>query len=320
MLRLSFNLMNILVFLSFLNYFSIAYADYYVACYYYDSNTGSDTKNPSLMRPSKLYVGASTNYFWALDSNKAYVKLNGKIEDSFFIEESLTSNDIISDCNRAIKKGTTFWKTKESFKLYSFKAATSNYSGYEYPIRFLRDDVNKSKIKQVVIFGDSLSDNGNLKRWLKAMPYYPFWFGRFSDGFIWNDFFANLTNIPILNFAFGGAKTEGSNDYYIKDFKDYVTHAGRNLVTGSSQDFINYYLKDYLTSDSYHSKSYYISKPQDTLYVIWIGGNDYISKFTHKRPTEEFFDQPDSINGSNIVFKRSVDNIINQINLFLKQK
>lgn len=312
------NLKLFLVIFCFLPLSSFA-KDYYIACYYYDSNSGMDSKNPSLMRPSRVYAGASSNYYWALNPSSDYTKLTGKIIDGFFIEENLNYNNVVQDCNKAIEKGTLFWPSKKTFKLYDFKAATSNFSGYEYPIRFLKDDTAKSKIKQIIVFGDSLSDNGNLKRWLKAMPYYPFWFGRFSDGFIWNDYVSYITQIPVLNFAYGGAKTEGFNDYYVKDFQEYVTNAGRNLVTGSSQNYIENYLDNYLTADSYQSKSYLISKPQENLYIIWIGANDYISKFTGEKPTEDFFDYPDSVVGSNTVYRRAVDEIIQQI-ILLNQR
>ena len=103
------------------------------------------------------------------------------------------------------------------------------------------------------------------------MPFYPFWYGRFSDGFIWNDYLKKLAHLPILNFSFGGAKTEGNNNFYIKDFMDYIISFGRNIVTGSSRDYINNYVNNYLTNDSYINKSYYISNPEETLFILWIG-------------------------------------------------
>ncbi|APJ02888.1 SGNH/GDSL hydrolase family protein [Silvanigrella aquatica] len=309
--------LNAVVFIFFLlSFTSSQAADYYISCYYYDSNQGKDSKNPSLMRPSTIFPGASSNFYWAIDDDsQKYTKLSGFIEDGFFLELRLNQKEVVQKCNHAIEVGTVIWRTKPTFKLYDIKASRSNYDGFEYPIRFVKDDNNKSAIKQIVVFGDSLSDTGNLKRWTKVMPYFPFWFGRFSDGFIWNDYLNKLTNIPILNFSYGGAKTEGSNNFYVKDYTDYILSSGRNIVTGSSKDYINNYINNYLTANSYQTKTYNITRPKDTLYIIWIGANDYISTLTTEQFTEDFFDYPDSIGGSNTVSKRAVDNIIDQIEI-----
>jgi phospholipase/lecithinase/hemolysin len=77
--------------------------------------------------------------------------------------------------------------------------------GYEYPIHFTKDE-NGSKMNRMVIFGDRLSDTGNLKRWLKVMPEYPCWLGRFSSGLTWSEYLgenANVTpfNLPNLGMA-----------------------------------------------------------------------------------------------------------------------
>ena len=291
---------------------------YRIACYYYDTNTGSDSKNPYLMFPSTnvLTLGARTNYYWAINSDSfiaSTTKLTGKIQDGFFIEESLSYEDIVNRCNYAISRGSILTPSLPSYKLYEFKASTSSLDGYEYPIQFSNAEPNNSKIKQIVLFGDSLSDNGNLKRWTKILPYFPFWNGRFTDGFVWEDYVSDRTHLPVLNFAYGGAKTEGTNDAFINGLPSSFITAGRNLITGSSEYYINSYLNSYLTSDSYQSLNQIISNPQQTLYVIWIGANDYLEKFENKQPADKFFENPDAVGGANFVYKRAIDNIINQI-------
>jgi phospholipase/lecithinase/hemolysin len=63
--------------------------------------------------------------------------------------------------------------------------------------------------KQVVFFGDSLTDNGNLYKMLKLPKSPPYFQGRFSNGYTWSDDFANYVshkyNIPSSNYAVGGA-------------------------------------------------------------------------------------------------------------------
>lgn len=291
---------------------------FHVACYYYDSNSGLDSKNPSLMYPSLNVVtlGANKNYYWALEYDSLFApqaKLSGKIQDGFFIEENYSYEDIASRCNFAIKQGTLYSSSQPSFRLYEFKASISDLSGYEYPIQFAKKENTNSKIKQIVLFGDSLSDSGNLKRWTKILPYFPFWNGRFSDGMVWGDYFSERTHFPILNFAYGGAKTEGSNDAFLNGLPSSFITAGRNLITGSLKNEINSYLSSYLTSDSYRSINQSISNSQQTLFIIWIGANDYLEKFERNQPADKFFENPDAVGGAYYVYKRAVDNIIEQI-------
>ncbi|APJ03556.1 SGNH/GDSL hydrolase family protein [Silvanigrella aquatica] len=295
-------------------------ADYNIACYYYDTNNNATSDSPSLMLPSTniLTMGAKINYYWSVDSDSVLARktiLTGKIIDGFFVEENLSYADIENRCKLAIKKGTFLSPSKSTYKLYEFKASTSSFDGYEYPIQFLKGQSTQTKIKKVVIFGDSLSDNGNLKRWTKIFPYYPFWHGRFADGMVWNDYFTDRTHLPILNFAVGGSKTEGSNDYFLEGLPNKYITGIRNIITGNSKQYIDKYLTNYLTSDSYETKNTKISNSDETLFVIWIGANDYLEKFENQKSGIEFFENPDEVGHANYVYKRTVNNIIDQIKI-----
>lgn len=67
----------------------------------------------------------------------------------------------------------------------------------------------------ITIFGDSLSDTGNVSIATGGtVPPPPYFLGRFSDGAVWTDYLANglgFSAMPSLaggqNFAFGGART-----------------------------------------------------------------------------------------------------------------
>ena len=72
-------------------------------------------------------------------------------------------------------------------------------------------------VEQLIVFGDSLQDNGNLIKTLK-IPGEPFYKGRFSDGKVACEYLVDLiaqkqnSNVPkLLNFAVGGACTSGKN-------------------------------------------------------------------------------------------------------------
>src|SRR5919108_3147959 len=64
----------------------------------------------------------------------------------------------------------------------------------------------------VVMFGDSLSDNGNLLALTGgAVPASPYFAGRFSNGPVWVERLASALDVPLVNFAVGGALTGNGN-------------------------------------------------------------------------------------------------------------
>lgn len=112
---------------------------------------------------------------------------------------------------------------------------------------------------QIVIFGDSLSDIGNLY-WadLEILPQSPpYYEGRFSNGPTWSDhvseyFFSNH-QITTQNYAVGGETT-----YFHNPFDGYLPYT----LSDSRYD---YYLHN-------------IGKDKSqTLFIVWIGGNDYLN-------------------------------------------
>ena len=64
-----------------------------------------------------------------------------------------------------------------------------------------------SSFSDIVVFGDSLSDNGNLFR-LTGQPPPPYFKGRFSNGPVWVERLAAPLGLDgITDFALGGATT-----------------------------------------------------------------------------------------------------------------
>ena len=117
---------------------------------------------------------------------------------------------------------------------------------------------NGTVIKELVFFGDSLSDNGNLYSHdfhlvPKSPPYYE---GRFSDGPNWADKvsedFAGQHHTTFQNYAVGGATTFLHNPF-----------AGFLPVTVGEQ------LDDYYVRDLLKDKSH-------TLFFLWSSANDYL--------------------------------------------
>jgi phospholipase/lecithinase/hemolysin len=104
-----------------------------------------------------------------------------------------------------------------------------------------------SQFTQIVVFGDSLSDDGNLfaldPSKVPAEKYYQ---GRFSNGLVWIEYLAaaDLLNADLVNNAYAGATTDGS-----------------------SPPGLGLQVADYTAAAD--------AQP-DTLYIIWIGANDLL--------------------------------------------
>ncbi|RUR11374.1 GDSL family lysophospholipase PlaA [Legionella sp. km772] len=117
--------------------------------------------------------------------------------------------------------------------------------------------INAAPLHNVVIFGDSLSDNGNLYEFMKhqlpqSPPYYE---GRFSNGPVWVEhlmasYFPNSAATHLLDYAVGGA---GVSD----DDEDEVLFTLKKQVN-------SYFLSHQDKAD-----------PND-LYIVWIGANNYL--------------------------------------------
>ena len=112
---------------------------------------------------------------------------------------------------------------------------------------------NAQKIHRLVVFGDSLSDNGNLFA-LTGFPPAPFYYlGRFSNGPVWVEDLAQSLGVPLEDYAFAGANTDATD------------------IDGPFPG-INAQIGDATTG---YIKTHPVADPR-ALYVIWGGANDYL--------------------------------------------
>ncbi|BCA93964.1 lysophospholipase [Legionella antarctica] len=110
----------------------------------------------------------------------------------------------------------------------------------------------------MVIFGDSLSDTGNLYRymWYKFPVSPPYFQGRFSNGILWVE--------QLYNSYYPQEYSEGFQNYA-------VGGAGAVLSYKQSLPFtLAIELNDYLYWNTY-------GKKESSLYMIWIGANNYLN-------------------------------------------
>lgn len=116
---------------------------------------------------------------------------------------------------------------------------------------------------QVVIFGDSLSDTGNAYEKLGTLAMDPddYYMGRFSNGPVWVEYLAQQLQLapPVANevssagrnYAFGGARTEGSGfvSLFINDIDEQIPNFINNdggptgdelfVILGGANDFLD---------------------------------------------------------------------------------
>ncbi|MEE9424508.1 MAG: SGNH/GDSL hydrolase family protein [Methylococcales bacterium] len=95
---------------------------------------------------------------------------------------------------------------------------------------------------QVISFGDSLSDTGNLFQ-ATGSPPPPYFNGRFSNGPVWNEILTNnfglSTPTPSLlggtNHAWGGAQTNSAGNVpsTVNQVADFLTASGGSAEPGA---------------------------------------------------------------------------------------
>ncbi|MDX2347207.1 MAG: SGNH/GDSL hydrolase family protein [Legionella sp.] len=122
-----------------------------------------------------------------------------------------------------------------------------------------------ASINKIVVFGDSLSDTGNLYEYMRhqlpmSPPYYE---GRFTNGPVWIEhvlthYFPSNPKLHLSNYAFGGSGvgSEGEND------EDDI---GDGAMLNLDAEVSSYLLAHDDKTDA------------SSLYVVWMGSNNYLS-------------------------------------------
>ena len=157
------------------------------------------------------------------------------------------------------------WKHSRQSYRNSYQAFHRSNLGQNSPIAIdPQNTLSARKYEQIVIFGDSLSDTGNLSKALGGVfPPFPYFQGRFSNGPIWVDQFApklGLNSTQVLNFAVVGATTGRLN-------------VG-SLLAGSTLPIKLPGLLDEV--DAFTALNPKGANPK-SLYVVFAGGNDFLA-------------------------------------------
>jgi phospholipase/lecithinase/hemolysin len=108
--------------------------------------------------------------------------------------------------------------------------------------------IGNARAAQFVVFGDSLSDNGNTLA-AAGVPQPPYYDGRWTDGPNWVDYFTGLAQLPPAT--------------------AYLQNGGTNFaVGGSTSPLLGVQITVYLAANGGHAN-------KDDLYAVWIGANDF---------------------------------------------
>lgn len=141
-----------------------------------------------------------------------------------------------------------------------------------------------AQINHLVVFGDSYSDNGNTFSASKnTYPGYPYNLGRFSNGPTWSTYLAQMLGLDpaepkqFQNFAYGQAEiirpitlTTHAVNKPKKTWRFTIPNLGREI-------------RDYKKNGTV--------KPEDSLYVVFIGTNDFLNHdYTKPKLTQRFLD------------------------------
>jgi phospholipase/lecithinase/hemolysin len=117
-----------------------------------------------------------------------------------------------------------------------------------------------SSFSSVIVYGDSLSDNGNLYSFIGYPPSPPYYNGRFSNGPVAAEQLAALLGDPLYDFAVGGA-TSGVGNY----------------VDGGTQTTTGIYGLPGMQVELAESAPL-LGSPlvSSSLFLVWGGANDFL--------------------------------------------
>ena len=250
---------------------------------------------------------------WAADAEGRRLVVTGLLEDGFLRGDDLRAASDEDDRDvvpmeisaRAVGDAcaTVAARTRPGAEVYAIAAARDG-EGVEVPLALAGAAARPTS--RVVVFGDSLSDPGNLKQRLMIFPASPYWLGRFANGPVWPEHLARRTGIVVQNHAFGGAVSAPHEDVPAADIVAAIQQGAQHLLTGSVQG----YVADYVERDLPIGV---VQRPRETVYIVWAGANDYISKEPFTGDIGTLLDTPQGEAGSERVIELATEALADQV-------
>lgn len=287
-----------------------------LACFFYDTSNHHEGVG---------VMNAGLPSVWAKGLVNEDIFVTGYIEDGFFNVSSMKGKvrgyfgmRLVANyenslnlaehfCKRGIQHAYKDHQTKEFVHL-GVKSSLMSFK--TWPVTFAQSERTKGNaMNKIIVFGDSLSDQGNLKRWLRIFPNGPYFAGRFSDHFIWIDYLQKRTGISVQNWAVGGSVSNFFIDleFNRKPFRERTRRKAQTIIAGNLSDEIKKFADKSLLNNQ-------LVDAQGTLFSLWIGGNDYISFMESPTDADTFLDFPnDQRVGYRLVIHRVCNTITKSI-------
>ena len=202
-------------------------------------------------RTDASHDSSATDWQWARKENGDYYTINGYWWSSVSFKNMFYSDAPQSEIKQRCEKTLDIQHDVADITYF----AADNRFSYNHSIWTNDNAVQANTINRIVTFGDSLSDTGNLfngSQWV--FPNADSWFlGHFSNGLVWTEYLAKAKDLPLYNWAVGGAA--GTNQYvaltgvydqvtsyltYMKVAKNYRPENSLFTLEFGLNDFMNY--------------------------------------------------------------------------------
>ena len=202
-------------------------------------------------RTDASHDSAATDWKWAKKENGDYYTINGYWWSSVSFKNMFYSDAPQSEIKQRCEETLDIQHDAADITYF----AANNRFSYNHSIWTNDNVVQANTINRIVTFGDSLSDTGNLfngSQWV--FPNANSWFlGHFSNGLVWTEYLAKAKDVPLYNWAVGGAA--GTNQYvaltgvydqvtsyltYMKVAKNYRPESSLFTLEFGLNDFMNY--------------------------------------------------------------------------------
>ncbi|CAH7040161.1 Thermolabile hemolysin [Vibrio chagasii] len=201
-------------------------------------------------RTDASHDSAATDWKWAKKENGDYYTINGYWWSSVSFKNMFYSDTPQSEIKQRCEQTLDIQHDAADITYF----AADNRFSYNHSIWTNDNAIQGNTINRIVTFGDSLSDTGNLfngSQWV--FPNADSWFlGHFSNGLVWTEYLAKAKDVPLYNWAVGGAA--GTNQYV--------------ALTGV-YDQVTSYLTYMKVAKNYH--------PENSLFTLEFGLNDFMN-------------------------------------------
>jgi len=247
--------------------------------------------------PAKAGRAQKRDWIWAEDSEGRPVEMYGRLRDGFLLVDRIAVRGLdgpapyatVDDLRRACAETLARQRRDRPLELGKIRAARDDESinvAFELPA----ERASSPPKSRLVVFGDSLSDAGKLRRRLRVFPLAPYWLGRFSNGPVWTDYLENQAGLAIQNHAHGGSSMTRHPHVRTANMLAMLRDGGQFFLTGSVDVQVSDYLARNVRDASVH-------EPDRVVYTIWAGANDYIWKEPFSGEIDTFLNDPKQANG-----------------------